>query len=125
MKKFLTILTMLTAMFASTAYADHIYEGQTFYGGWIVDNNRGGSEYMLLGNGNGRGLELRGSDRFCVRSGASYATMRSRVKSNRHGVKWWVDEICSRDSHVRVCVESSRGSVSCSTYRDRGWVRFD
>jgi len=124
MMKFFSVMVLTLLLPISAASADHIREGDAFFGGWIYDNNRGGSEYLLLGNGDGSGLELRGTSRFCVRSGASYATMRRYIGSQRGFVSWFVDEICN-DGYVRVCVYSVSGRQACSTYRDYGWKRFD
>jgi hypothetical protein len=111
-------------MFAGSTFANHVSEGQSFTGGWKAYNNQGGSEYLLLGNGDGRGLELRGSERYCVRTGSSYKKMRSYIKSNypKH-VYWYVDQVCN-DNHVRVCVENRAGRIACSTYRNKGWRDF-
>ncbi len=126
MKQFFTTMfaVIIACAFAVSASAGHIRIGQDFQGGWIFDNNSGGSEYLLLGDNNGWGLELRGSERFCGKRGASYQTMRNYIASNYpEPVFWYVDDICN-DGYVRVCVESGSGRTACSTYRDRGWKRF-
>lgn len=104
---------------ASASAADHIYEGQAFYGDWEVFG--GGSVY--LGDGAGFALDIEGTSMYCDQPGSSYSRMNEYIQSNwPDPVSWFVDEICSQGV-VRLCVHSSWGAVACSSYLDYGWVR--
>lgn len=105
------------------ARAEHLWEGDSFYGGWDIPNMRSGS--ILLGSGDGSGLLLTGTSSYCVSRGSSYSTMNDFIDSNYNtgGVSWFVDEICT-NGYVRICVYSNWGDISCSTYIEDGWVRF-
>lgn len=94
-----------------------------YVGDWYYDDNRGGSEYVELGdNDSGSYLVLRGYSGRCGPRGDSYATMRNTIGSNYpYQVGWWIDYDCG--STVRVCVEGDRGQIACSTYRNGGWWR--
>jgi hypothetical protein len=105
------------------AQADHIYEGDYFSGGWFLSNQRQGD--IILGNGNGRGLSLGSTERYCNQPGSGYSTMRRYIESNYPDqVSWFVDRICT-DGYVRVCVYAYWGDLACSTFADFGWVRLD
>lgn len=120
MKKLM--LTAALAMFAFPVHADHLVEGDSFYGNWWLSGQTQGD--MVLGDGNGYGLVLGTTPRYCVRRGKSYSVMRSFIRDNYpDGVSWYVDEVC-RDGYVRVCVFSYSGAKACSTYVDYGWRRF-
>jgi hypothetical protein len=116
----LLILSLATV----PAQANHIYEGDSFLGGWALSDRRQGD--MIVGDGNGSGLSLGSTERFCGRQGASYSKMRSYINSNysNGGLSWYVDEICN-DGYVRICVYSASGNQACSTFEDWGWVRLD
>ena len=109
-------------MTATVAKADHIYEGESFYGGWWLSGQRAGD--IVLGDGSGSGLSLGSTERYCKRRGSGYNTMRAYIASNPNGVSWYVDEICN-DGYVRVCVASRSGNEACSTFRDYNWIPFN
>lgn len=93
-----------------------------YEGGWYVRNNPGGREILYLGdNSDNTYRALRGTSRYCVRPGASYARIRQVLNNEYDQIGWWEDEIC-RDGYVRICVQNSRGQSACSTYEDNGWV---
>lgn len=111
------------ALAPTIAAADHIYEGQSFYGGWSVSNSVQGN--IILGDGNGWGLDLRSTERYCKKRGTGYSTMQRYIRSTYgDNLSWFVDEICS-DGYVRVCVYADWGDMACSTYADYGWRRLD
>ena len=105
------------SLLAAPSAANAAYEG-----GWYFDNNPGGWEILALGdNSDDTYRILRGTDRFCGRRGASYATMRSIINGNSgEQITWWVADTCD-DGYVRVCVQNWRGRSACSTYWDDGW----
>jgi hypothetical protein len=104
---------------AQMASADHLYEGDAFYGDWSVSNSVMGN--IRLGDGGGWMLDLRSTERWCAKRGTGYSTMQSYIRSNYpDGVSWFVDAICN-DGYVRICVYSARGNIACSTYADYGW----
>ena len=117
MNKFLGMMTTVVALTAATtASAD-------YYGGWLYDDNPGGREITILGNGNGYGLYLTGYTGACGPRGASYATMRNVMSETGGGwISWWIDQDCG--STVRVCVQNDWGQWACSSYYDHGWVEF-
>jgi hypothetical protein len=111
---------VLAAALVVPAQADHIHEGDSFYGGWSMSNRTQGN--MVIGDGNGWGLSLGTTERYCGRPGVGYSKMRNFIKSNYPDwVSWYVDEVCD-DGYVRICVYSAGGSQACSTYVDWGWV---
>ena len=115
MKKFMTMAVAAIAMVASAGVAE------AYQGGWYVDNNRGGSEILYLGdNSDDTYRSLRGTSRYCGRRGASYATMRRVLGNEYDQITWWEDHVCN-DGYVRVCVQNSYGQRACSTYEDYGW----
>ncbi len=117
-----TIVMFATlAMTTLSAVADHIYEGESFYGGWELFSSAQGD--ITLGDGDGSGLELYSTPGWCIRRGSSYSTMRSYIQSNNGWVEWYIDEICTQ-GHVRICVYDAWGNVACSTFIERGWVPF-
>lgn len=96
-----------------------------YEGGWYVDNNAGGREILYLGdNSDNTYRVLRGTGRYCVYPGASYAKMRGVLGNEHNQISWWVTNSCD-DGYVRVCVENSRGQSACSTYIDAGWAEGD
>jgi len=105
-------------LLASSATSANAYSGD-----WYYDNNVGGREVLHLGdNSDGSYRVLRGTGAYCGRPGASYATMRSVLRSNGTSgeqIAWWVSHDCG--DFVRVCVENYRGRTACSTYIDQGW----
>jgi len=119
--KFFLICALVLGV-SSSVSADHLYEGEVFYGGWWLSGSRQGD--IVLGDGNGFGLSLGSTERYCVTPGTSYSTMRRYIRSEPSGVSWFVDEICN-DGYVRVCVYARDGRRGCSTYVDYGWIRFD
>ena len=119
MKKVTGALLALFLTGATAAHADHLQ-----YGGWSYDDNRGGSEEVILGDGDDRGLYLGGSPRYCVRPGASYARMREIMSRNNHQwISWWIADSC-RDGYIRVCIENEHVEQACSTYKNLGWHYF-
>ncbi|MFN3693118.1 MAG: hypothetical protein ACK4SL_03445 [Candidatus Paceibacteria bacterium] len=114
-------IAALFLVFATTqvATADHLAEGDFFYGDWNVGYERQGD--IDLGDGGGYFLDLRSTTRYCGRPGASYSKMNRYIRSNYPDpVRWYVDEVCD-DGYVRICVYSAGGNVACSTYADYGW----
>ena len=115
--KLITVLatTLSLALFATTASA---YEGD-----WYYDDNRGGSEVLLLGDyTEGFDVEFYGVGGWCGRKGASYAQMRQVISSNgNNSVYWWVDQTCGNDNYARICVTGGRGQQACSTYGVQNW----
>jgi hypothetical protein len=114
-KTFLTVAAIfLFAGFTNAASA--------FVGNWSYDNNPGGLEVLWLGDSSDDTyLYLRGTDRYCGRPGASYARMRSVLRSTGGDqVNWWFSDECD-DGYVRVCVSNSHGNTACSTYGNGGW----
>ncbi len=115
MKKILTSLAAVLLVAASATAASAAYQG-----GWYTDNNVGGSEILYLGDNSDdtyRGFS--GTGHFCVRRGASYATMRRIITSEPDQITWWIDAECG--NYSRVCVRNSYGRSACSTYYDHGW----
>ncbi len=115
------VLALGVGLAPIVANADHIYEGASFYGGYWVSGQVSGN--IILGDGNGSGLDLRSTERYCGTRGTGYSTMQRYIRSN-YQLSWFVDEICS-DGYVRVCVYADWGDVACSTYADFGWRRLD
>lgn len=115
------VLALGVGMAPLAANADHIWEGDSFYGGWWLSDRVQGN--MVLGDGQGSGLDLRSTEWYCDTPGSNYSTMRKFIASNRGGISWYVDEICS-DGYVRICVYADWGDEACSTYLDYGWRPF-
>lgn len=118
----LSVFATMTTLASPALSYDSYFEG-----GWKYRDNPGGSEYLLLGDGQGAGLEMRGTKRYCVHPGDSYAKMREYISSNwdRGYVPWGIMEQCDGGARARICVQSIWGEVACSTYFVRGWVVFE
>jgi len=110
---FATVAFLLAGVTAASAYT----------GPWEWDNNN--QEYMILGDGNGWGLELGGTTRYCVYTGAGYSTMHRVLRDNGgQWIDWWIDQECT-DGYIRVCIENRHGAWACSTYINYGWIRYN
>ena len=115
---FKTLIVVASVLVGGVSVAN----ADDYLGGWQYDSY--GYETMILGDGDGSGLYLTGTDRYCGRPGAGYRTMH-RILDNTGGgfIHWWVDQGCS-DGFVRVCIENQYGQQACSTYYDDGWGDF-
>lgn len=114
---------LIRAMAAVSLFA--AAPAMAYEGGWYVNNNPGGSEILYLGdNSDNTYRALRGTSRYCVQRGVSYARMRRVLGNEYNQISWWESHTCN-DGYVRICVENSRGQTACSTYYDAGWVDGD
>ncbi len=114
----------LLAAAAAAAMLAAAPAANAYVGGWYYDNNVGGFEVLLLGdNTDDTYFRLGGTGAYCVKPGASYATIRNillRNGTDGQQINWWIDEECT-SGYVRICVENTRGESACSTYTAKGW----
>lgn len=119
MWKKIKIFAVTSALIAATAIP-----ASAFSGGFKFNSGGGRSERVSLGDSSdGTYLHLRGTSRYCVSRGNSYAHMRQVMRGERY-VNWWIDKECT-DGVIRVCIESPDGNYfGCSSYRDFGWHNY-
>ncbi len=123
-RKFIAMLAVATMFLAASATVSAAQEA--YWGDWEYGTYDNGQRYLILGDGNGWALELGGTERYCVYSGAGYNTMERILRqngTNGEQIYWWIDQTC-RDGYTRVCVQNYRGDYACSTYADYGWFRW-
>jgi hypothetical protein len=116
------LVAVLSATLALSATTASAYEGD-----WYYDDNRGGSEVLILGDYyEGFDIEFYGVPGWCGRKGASYAKMRQVISSNgQNPVYWWVDTTCGDDNYARICVTGRGGQQACSTYGVADWWWYE
>ena len=111
----------LAPVVANAEHDSGVSIGDSFYGGWKASRSVQGN--IMLGDGQGWGIDLRSTELYCGTPGSGYSTMQKFIRSNTDGyVSWYVDDICDRT--VRVCVYAAWGDVACSSYLDYGWRPF-